>query len=255
MAHNYTDFPQDVWAKIHSAIEEAHSKNLPKIAAFDADGTLWDNDAGNAFFNFEIENKLLPLPEEPWKFVYTLKDKKATDAFLWLAQIHKGLPIDTVKSWAKKSYEQQKIEYFPAIQKLVKLLIENNFEIFVITASVKWAVEPCVENLGISADHVLGFQTEIKNGIITDKQAGHSTYREGKAEALLTYTKGAKPILSCGNTMGDYWLLDLATHIPLAVRSISDSIKFQDKDINNQELKLYEEATKKGWITHNFVEK
>ncbi len=255
MAYNYSDFPKDVWAKIHRSIDEAHDKNLPKIAAFDADGTLWDNDAGNAFFNYEIENKLLDLPQDPWKFVYSLKDKKATDAFLWLAQIHKGLHIDTVKSWAKKACEQQQMEYFPAIKNLIDLLKKNSFEIYVVTASVKWAVEPCVERLGIPAENVLGFQTEIHDGIVTDKQAGYSTYREGKAEALLAHTHGKKPILSCGNTMGDFWLLDLASHIPLAVRSISDTIKFQDKDINNQELKLYEEALKKGWITHNFVEK
>jgi HAD superfamily phosphoserine phosphatase-like hydrolase len=249
----YKDFSKDIWNRIHSAIEEARLKNLPKIAAFDADGTLWDNDAGNSFFNFEIENKLIPLPDDPWKHVYAMKAKNPVDAFLWLAQIHKGLPISTVKEWAQKSYEKQAIQYFPAIEKLIRLLKDNEFEVYVITASVKWAVEPCVKKLGITEDYVLGFQTQVHNGIITDIQAGHSTYKQGKIQALLEKTQNKKPILSCGNTMGDFWLLEAATHVPLAVRSISDNIKFQDKDINAQEMKLFEQAQLKNWLTHNFI--
>lgn len=250
----YKDFSDETWNKISLAIEDAHQKKLPKIAAFDADGTLWDNDAGNAFFDYEIENKLLSLPENPWDYVYSLKDKNPVHAFLWLAQIHKGLSIETVKTWAQASYQKNKVSYFPAIQKLIALLKKNNFQIYIITASVKWAVEPCVKNLGIEEDFVLGFQTQIQNGIISDKQEGHSTYKEGKAQALLEKTNGQKPLLACGNTMGDYWLLDIATHISLAVRCIHQNIAFQDKDITSQEIKLYEAAKQQGWITHNFAE-
>ncbi len=249
----YKDFPKAVWDKIYETVEQA-CKDSPNrlIAAFDADGTLWNNDAGNAFFNYEIDNKLIPLPEKPWDYVYSLKAQSAISAFLWLAQVHKGVPVQTVKEWALDSFRKQNFEYFPAIKKLISFLKSKNFEIYVVTASVKWAVEPCVKDLGIDADHVLGFQTEVHNGIITDIQAGAPTYRAGKAEALLEKTGGIKPTIACGNTMGDFWMLDIST-LPLTVRSLSDDIQFQDSTINQQEEALYQEALKKGWITHNFV--
>lgn len=252
---DYKDFSEETWSFITQKIDEAVKAPGPHYAAFDADGTLWDNDAGNAFFDYEIDNKLLPLPPDPWNHVYKLKDQDAPTAFLWLAQIHKGLSIHTVRQWAQESYDKRTngITYFPAIKKLIAYLQSKNVEVIVITASVKWAVEPCVVPLGISQDNVLGVQTKIKNEIVTDIQESHITYREGKAHALLEKTKNIRPILSCGNTMGDYWLLDISTHVQLAVRTSHHEVAFKDKDIMNQEQILYMEAIQRKWLTHNFA--
>ncbi len=251
---DYKDFSEETWSFITQKIDEAVKGPGPHFAAFDADGTLWDNDAGNAFFDYEIDNKLIPLPPEPWKYVYAIKDKNPRDAFLWLAQIHKGLPITTVRQWAQDAFiARDGIAVFPPIKKLIEYLKSKNVNVYVVTASVKWAVEPCVAQLGIPFENVLGVQTKIENGLVTDIQDGPITYREGKSEALMQKTNGIRPILSCGNTMGDYWLLDIATHIPLAVRTESHEAAFKDKDIMNQELKLYHEAISRKWLTHNFL--
>lgn len=250
----YKDFSDELWSFITQKIDEAVKAPGPHYAAFDADGTLWDNDAGNSFFDYEIDNKLVPLPQDPWKHVYALKDKDPRTAFLWLAQIHKGIPITTVRQWAQESFEKRDgIVCFPAIKKLIQYLKSKNVQVYVVTASVKWAVEPCVAQLDIPFENVLGVQTKIQNGIVTDIQDGPITYREGKSAALLEKTNGIRPILSCGNTMGDYWLLDMSTHIQLAVRTESHEIAFKDRDIMNQEAKLYKEAVERKWLTHNFL--
>ena len=250
----YKDFTEDTWKFIFEQIDLALKSPGPHYAAFDADGTLWDNDAGNAFFDYEIDNKLLPLPSEPWKHVYSMKDEDPRKAFLWLAQIHKGLSIETVRKWAQEAVDQRGgIPVFPAIRKLIDHLQSKNVEVFVVTASVKWAVEPCVKQLGIPMDNVLGVKTKIENNIITDIQDGPITYREGKSAALLEKTKNKNPILSCGNTMGDYWLLNMATHVKIAVRTEHHEVAFQDKDITAQERRLYEKALEHKWITHNFL--
>jgi HAD superfamily phosphoserine phosphatase-like hydrolase len=250
----YKDFSDEAWSLITQKIDEAVKLPGPHYAAFDADGTLWDNDAGNAFFDHEIDHKLVPLPPEPWKYVYAIKDQDPRKAFLWLAQIHNGLPLKTVRQWAQESFDKNNgINCFPAIKKLVKYLQSKKVQIFVVTASVKWAVEPCVAQLGIPFDNVLGVQTKVENGIITDVQDGPVTYREGKSEALLLKTNNKRPILSCGNTMGDYWLLDISTHVQLAVRTESHEALFKDRDILNQEMKLYHEAVQRKWITHSFL--
>lgn len=250
----YKDFSDEMWSIITQKIDDAVQAPGPHYAAFDADGTLWDNDAGNAFFDYEIDNKLIPLPEDPWKYVYAMKDKDPRAAFLWLAQIHKGLPLTTVREWAQSSFDKNNgIHCFPAIKRLIDYLKSKNVEVFVVTASVKWAVEPCVAQLNIPFDNVLGVKTKVESGIITDIQDGPVTYREGKITALLEKTNGIKPILSCGNTMGDYWLLDNATHIPLAVRTESHEVAFKDRDIMNQEMQLHKEAVERRWMTHNFL--
>jgi phosphoserine phosphatase len=253
MKTQFKDFPKEMWDTIYSQIDLALKEPGPHYAAFDADGTLWDNDVGNSFFDYEIDNKLIPLPEEPWEHVYTLKEQDPRLAFLWLAQIHKNIAIKTVQEWALTSFKNTQFEIFPPIKKLISYLKSKKVEVFVVTASVKWAVEPCVASLDIPPENVLGIQTKIKDGIVTDIQEGAITYREGKTEALLQKTKNKKPLLACGNTMGDFWLLDAATHVKLAVRTDALHIGFKDKDITNQELNLYKEATTRGWLTHNFL--
>ena len=118
---------------------------------------------------------------------------------------------------------------------------------------MKWAVEPGVAQLDIPFENVLGVQTKVENEIVTDIQDGPVTYREGKAEAILQKTNNIRPILCCGNTMGDYWLLDIATQVQLAVRTESHEVLFKDHDILNQEKVLYQEAIQRKWLTHNFL--
>lgn len=251
---NFKDFTLDIWAQIESQIDTALKKPGPHYAAFDADGTLWDNDAGNAFFDYEIEKKFFQLPENPWEYVYNLKKEDPRKCFLWLAQVHKGLPISQVRKWAQESHiKNNGIHYFPAVKKLISILKSKNVEIFVVTASVTWAVEPCVVDLGIPPENVLGVQTKIQDGVVTDIQDGAVTYKEGKAIRLLEKTKGKHPILCAGNTLGDLYMLELASHVKLAFRCVNDNIAFKDKDISNQEIELYEEAKKRGWLTHNFA--
>lgn len=246
---NFKEFSDKTWDLIKSKIDDAlSSRPEPWYAAFDADGTLWDNDAGNKFFDYEIDNKLLDLPEDPWKHVYSIKAKKAEDAFLWLAQIHKNKKISEVKKWSKQCFEaEKKYPYFESVRNLIEYLQFKGVEVIVVTASVKWAVEAPVVPLGIPAENVLGVTTKIENGIVTDIQDGPVTYGKGKTEALLKRTNGVRPILAAGNTIGDRELIESATHVQLAVLSATEQMK-----IYQSELALEEIATKNKWLLHRF---
>ncbi len=249
----FKEFSKETWNEIKSKIDDALSEvPAPWYAAFDADGTLWSNDAGNNFFDFEIDNKLLDLPPDPWSYVYGIKAKKAEDAFLWLAQIHKSKKIDEVRSWAKKCFEAQpNYPYLESIKDLIEYLQFKGVEIIVVTASVKWAVEPGVEPLGISPDNVLGIKTKIaKDGTISDVQDGPITYQAGKKIALLERTKNVLPILAAGNTTGDLELIQLATHVKLAVTSATSESKVYKSEVALQEI-----AKKNSWICHSFIQK
>lgn len=253
LAMNYKEYSPTIWQKIESTLNDLKktSSDLKLTAAFDADGTLWDTDLGENFFEYQIENKLVELPNEAFKYYNELK-KLNNDpclAYLWLAQVNKNQNIQTVQNWATKAYnEVQPNPIFSEQKKLVNLLKLHQVEIYIVTASVKWAVEPGAQALGIDSDHVIGVETEIHNNIITDIPIYPVTYRQGKADALLMKTKNIKPILSSGNSIGDFELLKLATHLQLAVSAAS-----RDDLLFKSESELNTKAIEHGWMTHRFI--
>lgn len=238
-------FREELYASIEAAARDCRG---PLIAAFDADGTLWDTDAGENFFDYQIHNSRLEnLPADPWKYYL---DQKAVDprvAYLWLAEISKGHSLNQVRRWAASAVGA--LRPYPVLKSqkdLISFLKKLGFEIYVITASVKWAVEPAAALVGIDEDHVLGVETVVRDGVVTSDPVYPVTWREGKAEALLKATGGVKPVFASGNTDGDLMLLELAT-IALAVSTQNTPGK-----LNDSEIRLRVEAEKRGWRRHAF---
>ena len=202
------------------------------VAAFDADGTLWDTDVGENFFQYQIDHRLVPLPSDPWHHYKSLKKKSPPEAYLWLAQINKGVPFKQVRDWAEQAVKaSEPLPFFPEIQKLIQFLISKKVQVYVVTASIKWSVEPAARRLGISHEHVLGVKTAIDNNLVTDHQEGVITYRHGKPEALLEATGEVRPFLCVGNTEGDQKLIESSTDIRLCVRSAHGRELFHSEDL------------------------
>lgn len=247
----YKDFSLNTWNQIQNLTEKVLNESPgPHYAAFDADGTLWDMDMGEAFFDFQIKKcGLKGLPPDPWQYYNHEKEFGDTrKAYLWLAQINKGQTLKQVHAWAKQCKQEiPNIPLFPAQQKLIEYFQSKSVEIFIVTASVKWAVEPAADLYGIDYAHVMGIETETTDGIVTDKQKGNITWREGKAERILQMTGGKKPFFACGNTMGDFHLLECASEIRLAVASHNES-----EELFKTETQLTEEAQKRHWLHHRF---
>lgn len=198
----------------------------PLIAAFDADGTLWSTDVGEEFFEFQLKNKLIknPLPEDPWKYYFDLKKQDPRAAYLWFAQVLKGHSVEKVREWNKDLVKSLRpFSLFEFQKQLIEFFHQNDVEVYVVTASIKWAVEAPASLYGIKASNVVGVKTSIENGIITDKQDGAVTYREGKVEGLLENTKNIYPFFVAGNTMGDYELLKSSQSLKLAVHSVDEN--------------------------------
>lgn len=253
---NYKPYPENFWTQIQTQLNALKEKNLnhPQnklIAAFDADGTLWDVDAGENFFQYQIDHKLVELPSNPFDYYYDLKkiNNNPENAFLWLAQINKGQNEATVKNWGEKAFKTiQPNPIFSEQKKLIDLLHQNSVEVFVVTASVKWAIEYGASLFGIDANHVIGVETVVKNQIITDEAILPITYKKGKADALLKKTNGQRPFLASGNTMGDYELLECATELRLAVSAAS-----ADDSIYRTEIELQQNAKNNNWLSHRFI--
>ena len=246
----YKSYSPDLWAQIHKTMDRVLQQDSAAVAAFDADGTLWDLDMGETFFQYLIDHKLVSLPEDPWDHYETLKKDPAgpQKAYLWLAQILSGHELSQVREWALKAVNEiSPLPIFPDQKKLIELFISRGIQVFIVTASVKWAVEPGAKLLGLNYDQVLGIETELVNGIVSNRQHGLITYRQGKVDALLKLTQGKKPFFSVGNTFGDLALLELSTDIKLAVTST-----VPEDRLFRSEQELYQEAHRKGWPKHRF---
>lgn len=247
----YKAYSTEMWDRIYTALDFSLAKDSEPVAAFDADGTLWDIDLGETFFNYQIDNKLVELPPEPWNYYQELKKKNGdpTEAYLWLAQINRGQNLETVRAWAEESVRQQApLPIFEEQRKLVDLLKSKGVQIFIVTASVKWAVEPGAKLLGLDADSVIGIETTVNDGIVSGQQKGIVTYQMGKVEALLDRTAGKKPFLTVGNTMGDFQLLNTATDLAMAVSAAN-----QDDGLFKTEADLQKIAQQKSWLHHRFI--
>lgn len=248
---NYKPFPEAYWENINTALKEVKSLGEPLYAAFDADGTLWDTDLGENFFHYEIDEKKVELPADPWN--HYLEMKKINDdprsAYMWLAQINNGQPLEQVKKWAKEAFDQiQPNPIFAEQLKLIHLLKSNGVQVYIVTASIKWAVEPGARALGLTDDDVIGVESEVKSGIVTDIPVFPVTYRGGKTEALLKRTQRQRPFLCSGNTIGDLELLLSATHVRLAVSAAS-----RDDRLFKTENELLQRAHEFSWLSHRFI--
>lgn len=241
------EMPKELIDQVKQAIDLAlFEAPKPAVAAFDADGTLWDTDMGENFFLYQIKEKLLSgLPPDPWDHYWKLKKEVSPKvAYLWLAQINKGVPIQTVRQWSLDCVDRLRpLPIFPGQKDIIDHLHDRGVEVFVVTASIKWSVEAAAALYGIPQDRVLGITTKIENDLITDVQDGPITWREGKVEGLLQAIGDRKPIFASGNTTGDLALLESASHVRLAMAA-SD----KTSDLFKDEMQLIDIAKDRDWF-------
>jgi phosphoserine phosphatase len=222
----------------------------PYYAAFDADGTLWDYDIAEIFLQFEIDHKLLAFQSDPRKTYWDYKAHDPRRAYWFLAALHQGVPLATVREWAKAAIKENPPPVFRTAEKLLNELRALDYEIFVVSASTLWIVEQGAALLGFSPEQCFGVSTAVDEaGLVTDQWVEPITWREGKMQAILQATGGAAPFFACGNTIGDTELLKTSRGLSLAVRTSTSD--FHPELISSENL-LQEEARKNNWLTHAY---
>jgi phosphoserine phosphatase len=158
------------------------------------------------------------------------------------------VPLTKVREWAKACFDEHpEWPIFESQRRLIGLLRELDFEIYIVTASIKWAVEPLAARLGIDHNHVLGITTALVDGKVGMETVFPVTWRDGKAEGLLKATGGIRPLLASGNTLGDIALIATATHVQLALTTQNEA-----GGLFVEESKLAQEADARGWLRHKF---
>lgn len=253
----YKDFSEDTLDHIQSVVQKIQKQtNQPLVAAFDADGTLWDADVGELFFRHQARRLCIDVSEFFTKNDDYLCPHQSREAILKVSHINVGYRLSQIRQWAMDCYEQHKqtIHVFRSQKRLISHLQRLGIHVFIVTASCKWAIEPFGRLFfNIGSDHIIGTEMHVEDNIVTG-QPKQLTYNEGKVKGLLEATGGIKPILAVGNALPDEHLLHLATHIKLVVQSK----KKDSGDLYKSEQQLksiaLQQGIEKGWLHHQFYD-
>lgn len=246
-------FSQQLIDELRTQVLKAKERTPgPHYAAFDADGTLWDSDLGEQFFQYQIDHcGLAPLKKgDPWGYYNSTKEVDPIKAYLWLAQISAGVALSEVRQWAKDCVDRHGARIFSPQKQMIQWLQEQDIEVFIVTASIQWAVEPAGEKVGIPFENVIGIQTQTDSqGRVTSEQKGVITWREGKAKALLERTQGVAPLFCSGNTYGDIALLETSQGGRLCIQTQTEK-----NSLYEEERRLRIHAEDQGWLMHHFFQ-
>jgi phosphoserine phosphatase len=200
-------------ASLVAAVEEAGRLAPGASCVFDADGTLWRDDVGEAFLHHLIGLGLVKLPDgrDPYA-VYEEKvhQDKAT-GYAYAAQLLAGL--------RRAHVEQVAAAFAPAwvaprlissTQALLALLVEAGLRPAVVSASAVEVVLASAPLAGVPVERCTGMTVAPRDGVLTDALVAPITYAHGKVEAIDKL--GMRPLaLAAGDSItGDLAMLEAA---------------------------------------------
>lgn len=184
----------------------------PRIAVFDCDGTLWSGDAGADFFDWELEQNLIPVHlVPPLRQRYSeYKAGNVDEATMCgeMVTMHSGLSESQLEAAAERFFrEVVETRIFPEMQALTRQLAEAGCELWAVSSTNEWVVRAGTRRFGIPDDHVLAACVHIENACASDRLKRVPT-DEGKATAIREVI--GRIDAAFGNSMHDAAMLDIA---------------------------------------------
>ncbi len=186
-------------------------KNQRKVAVFDADGTLWDGDIGEAFLRWLIAARKLrnvDYYQDIYAEYEAMVEVDRVRAYAHACQLMAGLPLPEVQDWSAE-YAYSWPNYRPAMRDLALGLRSVGVETWIVSASNHWTVNEAGPRAGIPRDCCLGIRTEVVDQVLTDRLVLPVTCSQGKVDAIRKHIC-AKPLFAFGDSMGDFEMLCLA---------------------------------------------
>ena len=229
---------EQLLSKLKDKIDKRASfKNL---AVFDADGTLWPEDANNILLKYQIKKGLRDL-KDLLKPLYRNEGNRYRRCELFVER-QAGLKLQEFKFYCLEALKESPLHIFPFQKELLKYLKQKDMKIFVVTASIKWLVESAVKLYDLPVDKVLGVETRLEGETIGAELLRPAPIAEFKGEVFLKHSQEETCFLAGGNTFSDLPLLKMA-EVPFVVHSAS-----RDNENFPAEEKLKKLAIKNNWI-------
>lgn len=146
----------------------------PRVVAFDCDGTLWSGDAGERFFDWEINRGV--VSEEIGRAMraryveYKSGLVSEEDMCGEMVTMHKGM-TDAALMQAASLFMEESFpgQIFTEMQALVARLIENGCEVWAVSSSNEWVIRAGMKKFGIAEERILAAKVELDDGLISDR--------------------------------------------------------------------------------------
>ena len=229
--------------KLMTSIERVQHGLSHRIAVFDADGTLWPEDVGFGFFEYQVKNNLLPYKDFFKNINECYRDNQIKTCSIIL-QKNKGVLFDQYISWCKEFFKTDPLKVFSFQKKLIKYLKKLDVTVYVVSASPQWVVEQAVKYYELPIDCVVGLKTVVDGeGFITDQLVYPLSMDSGKVTAFLEKSKNLYPFFVSGNTLSDLDLLESSTHIQFVVAQAQK----EERQYGSEQI-LLSIARQKNWF-------
>jgi phosphoserine phosphatase len=248
---NLAGFDSSVASALEKFIIGSAKQSGRKVAVFDADGTLWRGDIGEAFFQEQLKAGTLsnpPKQEQLWDYYWNeVINGDTAKAYGWLAQWNAGRSEQEFNKECDAYFEKHwKSQIFSPVRTLAQSLNDAGFEVWVVSASPKWIVAAGAKLYGIAFDRVVGSAVSVVSGKLTGDLAHEVPYRAGKFRLIERFIQTA-PLFAAGNTLWDRELMSASKGIALAICSENES-----EPNYKSEQQLQDLARERGWLSQRF---
>jgi phosphoserine phosphatase len=110
------------------------------------------------------------------------------------------------------------VRFIRESRELVTELINRGFEIWAVSGSNRWSVEPVFLRLGVPRERVIGIDLVVENGLLTARAVEPVPIRTKKIDALRSQTH-TKPLIVASDSRNDIPLLQYSADLKVFVSS------------------------------------
>ena len=192
---------------------EAILRLQPSLAAFDCDGTLWSGDAGEAFFDWELEQGFLSEEILNWarpRYAAYRAGRVSEDVMCGeMVTMHRGLTESEVARLAVQYFDEHYASrIFPEMQVLIERLHQQGCQVWAVSSTNEWVIRAAMRHFHIPEERVLASAVRIVENRITG-QLLRVPSGEAKCHAIQERI-GRAPDAAFGNSIWDAAMLGIA---------------------------------------------
>lgn len=187
----------------------------PRIATFDCDGTLWFGDAGEGFFDWELNQGLVSDEVVQWarpRYAAYKAGRVDEDTMCGeMVTLHRGLSEAEVQRAATEYFNRHFVQnIFPEMRGLIRQLQESGCDVWAVSSTNEWVIRAAMKHFEIPEGRVLAAAARVVDGIITDSLVRVPS-GPGKPKAIESAIHRG-PDAAFGNSIWDAAMLGVARH-------------------------------------------